>query len=361
MAGFEGTKWAKKQFRFVLKDKSFDFMEADAKVYAVSRSIHYGMFLAFEGIRFFCKKNDKGNVEIIFLGLKKNIERFQRGISFNLGSKQQDLVPSLEQIEEIFLRYFQDPSIKEFLAEVADLEAQGYLRPFTFDEDQSIGVTFPADPAIRGVLCHYDRYLGEPFIGVVIPTVVRAIDINGTGCLKLGINYLMSIKAVDCAKQILPEAGAALLLDDRPDKPLVDRRITEWDSSCCLVGLRDGTIIKIPESNLILPSVTINGICAILTQMGVKIDERDMTYGELIDRVKSKEMVVICSVGTAGILNRAQQLLLVDNNNETIATHTADESHELYQKLGEAKAFYWDIYKEKTPVPEGLKLTKYEI
>ena len=32
MAGFEGIKWAAKQLRYKLKDKSFEIMDADAKV-----------------------------------------------------------------------------------------------------------------------------------------------------------------------------------------------------------------------------------------------------------------------------------------------------------------------------------------
>ena len=114
---------------------------------------------------------------------------------------------------------------------VADLGAQGYFRPFTVDEEQSIGVTFPGRPAIRAVVCRYDRYLGEPFSGVVVPHLVRAIDINQMGCLKLGVNYLVSVKAVDEARKIDPSAGSALFLDDKPDLGLMERKITEWDSS----------------------------------------------------------------------------------------------------------------------------------
>jgi branched-chain amino acid aminotransferase len=222
-------------------------------------------------------------------------------------------------------------------------------------------VTFPGNPAIRAVASRYDRYLGEPFSGVVVPNLVRACSVNGTGCLKLGINYLMSVKAVDEARKILPEAGSALFLDDQPYDPIESRKITEWDSSCCLFALRDGTVIKIPESNLILPSVTILGICAILKQMGVTVIERDMTYGELIDCSKKKEVVAICSIGTAGILNRAQKLLLVDQTGKTIAEQQSDASHPLFKKLGEARTYYWDIYHEKVPIPAGLKLEKYEI
>ncbi|MFQ6114983.1 MAG: hypothetical protein ACE5NG_13035, partial [bacterium] len=280
MAKFEGIKWASKQMQYLLEQKQFDLLEADAKVFAVSRSIHYGLFLAFEGIRFFCKKNEENQLEVVFLNWDMNLERFQRGIAYNLGSNQQHLVPTVDEMIYMFVQqYFKDPSMLAFLEEMADLGAQGYLRPFTIDEEQSIGVTFPGQPSIRAVVCRYDRYLGEPFAGVVIPNMVRATAINGTGCLKLGINYLMSIKAVDTAKRILPEAASALFLDDRPYAQLEDRNITEWDSSCCLFALRDGTVIKIPESNLILPSITIQGIVAILAEMGVNVLEQHISYG----------------------------------------------------------------------------------
>ncbi len=361
MAGFKGICWANKQMRFLLKSKDFDILASGAKVVAVSRSIHYGLFLAFEGIRFFCKRNERGKIEIIFLNLGENLKRFQRGIAFNLSREQQKLVPSPDLLTEILLRYFRHPDMNEFLVEMSSLGVQGYLRPFTFDEEQSIGVTFPENPSIRCIACHYESYLGEPFSGVVVPNLVRAVDVNGTGCLKLGINYVMSVKAVDEAKRILPEAGAALFLDDCPNESLETRKITEWDSSCCLFAMRDGTVVKIPESNLILPSVTIKGICAILEYRDVRVEERDILYGELIERSRENEIVAICSVGTAGILNRAQKLLLVDKDHNVLAWQHADESHELFRKLDEAKRHYWDIYQERAPVPESLHLNRYEL
>jgi branched-chain amino acid aminotransferase len=361
MAGFEGIKWATKGMHYLLKDKSFTIVPGDDKVFAVSRSIHYGLCLAFEGIRFFCKRNNNGKLEVVFLNLNKNLNRFKDGIAFNLSRSQQQLVPGIDEIVELFLDYFRDPSMVEFLSEMAELKAQGYLRPFTVDEEQSIGVTFPNNPSIRAVVCRYDQYMGEPFSGVVVPNLVRAVGVNGTGCLKLSVNYLISIKAVDEAKKILPEAASALMLDDRPYDPLFDRKITEWDSSCCLFAFRDGTVIKIPEGPLILPSVTIQGICGILKHKGVNVVERDMTYGELIDKTKSKEVVAVCSIGTAGVLNRANKLLLVDDNGETIAMQRGEKTHELYQQLGEARTYYWDIYQEKVEVPSGLTLNKYEL
>ena len=144
-----------------------------------------------------------------------------------------------------------------------------------------------------------------------MPTLVRAVGINGTGCLKLGSNYLLSVKAVQVAQSIDSSALAALFLDDRPDKPLRERAITEWDSSCCLIALRDGRIIRIPDGPLILPSVTIQGVVVLAKDRGIPVEE-SVTYGELLDWVEQDKVVTICSVGTAGVLNRVNTLYLVD-------------------------------------------------
>jgi branched-chain amino acid aminotransferase len=362
MAKFEGVKWAPHQMRYLLPDKQFDLLDPDATVVVLSRSVFYATFLCFEGVRFFCKKGPGGHLEVNFLNWHKNLERFRRGMAFNLSKAQAEMIPSVEELENIVIhQYFKEPAIRAFLAEMADLGAQGYLRPFTVDEEQSMGVTFPGLPAVRASFCRYDNYLGEPFAGVVIPHLVRASSANKTGWLKLGINYLISLKALEAAKDVDPGAAAALFLDDRTQAPLAERRVTEWDSSCCLFGLRDGTIIKIPESELILPSVTIQGMVTILREMGVKVEERHVAYGELLDRVRASDLVVAASIGTAGIMNRCQKLVLVDEKNAIAATHVPDTGHPLYAKLAEAKAYYWDIYRERVKLPAGMNLYKYAL
>lgn len=362
MAKFEGLQWAPRQMHYVLPEKQFELLDHDSRVYAISRSIHYAMFLAFEGIRFFCQKDVGGGLKLVFLNWNRNLERFRNGISFNLSREQQGLTPSAEELEHLIVhRYFQDPSMRPFLEEMASTGSQGYLRPFTVDEEQSIGVTFPGRPAVRAAASRYDRYLGEPFLGVTVPKMVRALGINKTGCLKLGVNYLMSAKAVDHARGIEPSAAAALFLDDRIHEPLEARHITEWDSSCCLFGFTDGTVVKIPESNLILPSVTINGIVSILKEMGVTVEERHLSYGDLLRTVREEKLVAVCSVGTAGILNRCQKLLLTDERDEVIAVHQEKKDHPLYRKLGQARETYWDIYRGKAKLPGGMNLFIYNI
>ncbi len=362
MAKFEGVQWAPQQMRYLLNDRQYDILDSDARVFAVSRSTFYATFLCFEGIRFFCRKGANGRLEVNFLNWHKNLERLRRGIAFNLSKAQAGLVPSVEELETIIVhQYFKEPAIRVFLEEMAGLGAQGYLRPFTVDEEQSMGVTFPGQPAVRALFCRYDNYLGEPFAGVVVPHLVRAVAANKMGWLKLGVNYLVSLKALEAAKEVDPGSAAALFLDDRTDLPLAERRVTEWDSSCCLFGLRDGTVVKIPESELILPSVTIQGMVTILREMGTPVEERHVAYGELLRLVKAGELVVAASIGTAGIMNRCQKLTLVDETNAAAAVHVPDRDHPLYGRLAEAKAYYWDIYREKVKLPSGMNLYKYAL
>ena len=168
MAKFEGVKWAPRQMRYLLVDKQFELLEPDAKIFGVSRSTFYASFLCFEGVRFFCKKNAKGQLEVVFLNWHKNLERLQRGMAFNLSATQASLIPSVEELENIFIhQYFKNPEVRTFLEKMADGGLQGYMRPYTVDEEQSMGVTFPTRPSLRAAFCSYDGYLGEPFTGVV--------------------------------------------------------------------------------------------------------------------------------------------------------------------------------------------------
>ena len=360
MAGFEGVVWAPNQMQYGIHSKQFIIMDGHATAFAISRSLHYGLFQVFEGIRFYCANGQNG-LEIRFLNLHLNLNRFRSGIVYSVSPKDQALVPSEKGLLDIFLQYFRSPQLRPFLQQMADQGAQGYFRPFTLDEEESIGVTFPKEPGIRGALCSHERYLGEPFNGAVVPNLVRAVGVNGTGCLKLGSNYLLSVKAVQVAQSIDKSAAAALFLDDRPDKPIREREITEWDSSCCLIALRDGRIIKIPDGPLILPSVTIQGMVALAQERGIPVEERPVLYGELLDWVAQDEVVTICSIGTAGILNRVQRLYLVDSDCETIAELNSDFNHPLYNALAQMRNDYWEIFKGNIEAPAVLRLEVYTL
>jgi hypothetical protein len=87
--------------------------------------------------------------------------------------------------------------------------------------------------------------------------------------------------------------------------------------------------------------------------------ERNISYGELIQKASNNELVAACSIGTAGILNRCKELILVNGKDDVLVTHHPDENHELYKTLGKVRKYYWDIYQGKEAAPEGLKLFRY--
>jgi hypothetical protein len=60
-------------------------------------------------------------------------------------------------------------------------------------------------------------------------------------------------------------------------------------------------------------------------------------------------------------MNRCDKLLLVDENGDVLRTHLPDNSHDLYQRLDDARTYYWNIYQEKTKLPDGMTLNKYII
>ena len=359
MAKFEGVSWAPHQLQYFLEDAQLNMLGFDAKSYSISRSIHYGIFLVFEGIRFYCSKID-GALNLRFLNLESNLTRFHRGMAYCLSPEHQSSLPSTDTLRHILINEFLgSEKLRPFLEEMAAIGAQGYLRPYTIDEDLSIGVTFPSKPAIRVAACRYERYLGEPFDGVVIQNLVRAVSVNKTGSLKLGTNYLISVKAVELAQQLVPTAHAALFLDDRPDKPIEERYVTEWDSSCALFVLNNGTIVKIPEGPLILPSVTIQGMISLASREGFRVEERPVQYKELIKWVQEESLVAICSIGTAGILNRCTRLFLPVGDEMII--HQAQQEHEGYLKLAELKRRYWDLFRNIERPHPNLKTTDVQV
>jgi len=82
---------------------------------------------------------------------------------------------------------------------------------------------------------------------------------------------------------------------------------------------------------------------------------------EFLARAEAGEIAAIASIGTAGILNRCQRLIMVDENNAPCGELRAQTEHPIYYALGRAKRIYWDIYQDKAPVPAGLTLFNYPI
>jgi len=44
-----------------------------------------------------------------------------------------------------------------------------------------------------------------------------------------------------------------------------------------------------------------------------------------------------------------------------VVNHQPDASHPLFRQMGEAREYYWDIYKGRAELPSGLRLFTYDL
>ena len=102
------------------------------------------------------------------------------------------------------------------------------------------------------------------------------------------------------------------------------------------------------------------GTVALAKERGITVEEQDVKYGELVEWARTAELVAICSIGTAGILNRCSTLHLVDNDLNVIARHSQDSGHPLVVHWREMRADYWGMYTGRTDIPSSLSLEVHQ-
>ena len=152
-----------------------------------------------------------------------------------------------------------------------------YLRPYMFGSSPVIGVA-PADE-------YQFRILATP-VGPYIKSGIKPITIkvsdfdraapHGTGHIKAGLNYAMSLHAIMTAHR---EGFAENMYLDSATRTYVE----ETGGANFLFVTKDGTIVT-PKSDTILPSVTRRSLMYIAEHMlGMKTEERQVRFDEVAD------------------------------------------------------------------------------
>ena len=150
-----------------------------------------------------------------------------------------------------------------------------YVRPFMFGADPILGVK-PANEFEFRVFC---TPVGPYFKGGVKPLTVRISDYDraaprGTGHIKAGLNYAMSLYAiVDAHEQgydenMYPDAGTRTYLE-------------ETGGANILLITKDGKVVT-PKSDSILPSITRRSLMYVAKEyLGLEVEERKVRIDEL--------------------------------------------------------------------------------
>ena len=196
-----------------------------------------------------------------------------------------------------------------------------YIRPYMFGYDSIIGVK-PANIYQFRVFC---TPVGPYFKGGAKPITLRVSDFDraaphGTGHIKAGLNYAMSLHAiVDAHKNGFDEN---IYLD-----PQTRTKIEETGGANVIFITKDGKLVT-PKSNSILPSITRRSILQVARDyLGMETEEREV----YLDEVKDFAECGLC--GTAAVISPVGKI--VDHGKEICFPAGMEKMGPVTQKLYE--------------------------
>ena len=166
-----------------------------------------------------------------------------------------------------------------------------YIRPYMFGSNPVIGVK-PADEYQFRILV---TPVGPYFKGGAKPLTIKVSDFDraaphGTGHIKAGLNYAMSLHAIVTAH----EEGYAenMYLD-----PATRTKVEETGGANFIFVTKDGKVVT-PKSDSILPSITRRSLIHVAKEyLGLEVEEREVYF----DEVKDFAECGLC--GTAAVIS----------------------------------------------------------
>ncbi len=177
-----------------------------------------------------------------------------------------------------------------------------YIRPYMFGTNPVIGVK-PADEYQFRV---FVTPVGPYFSGGAKPITIRVCDYDraaphGTGHIKAGLNYAMSLYAiVDAHKQGFDEN---MYLDSA-----TRTKVEETGGANFIFITRENKLVT-PKSDTILPSITRRSLVHVAQEyLGMEVEEREV----LFDEVKDFAECGLC--GTAAVISPVGKI--VDHGEE---------------------------------------------
>lgn len=211
-----------------------------------------------------------------------------------------------------------------------------YVRPYVFGINPVIGVA-PADEFQFRMFC---TPVGPYFKGGIKPLTIRISDFDraaphGTGNIKAGLNYAMSLRNIT-------EAHAEGYAENMYLDPQTRTKVEETGGANFLFVTKDGKVVT-PKSDSILPSVTRRSLVYVAEHyLGLEVEERPIYKTELKDMAEAGvcgTAAVICPVGK-----------IVDHGEEILLPAGMDSMGPVTQKLYDTLT---GIQQGKIEAPEG--------
>lgn len=211
-----------------------------------------------------------------------------------------------------------------------------YLRPFMFGSSEVIGVK----PAQNYQFRLFATPVGPYFKGGIKPITIRVSDFDraaprGTGHIKAGLNYAMSMHAiVDAHNNGFDEN---LYLD-----PATRTFVEETGGANFIFITKDDKLVT-PKSDSILPSITRRSLCFVAEKyLGLKVEHRPVKLEEVDDYAECG----LC--GTAAVISPVGKIY--DHGKEICFPSGMEKMGRITQKLYDTLT---GIQKGEIPAPDG--------
>ncbi len=194
-----------------------------------------------------------------------------------------------------------------------------YLRPYMFGSDAVIGVK----PATEYQFRIFATPVGPYFKGGIKPLTLRVCDFDraaphGTGHIKAGLNYAMSLHAIVTAHNEGYDENMYLDAKTRT-------KIEETGGANFLFVTKDGKVVT-PKSSTILPSITRRSLIYVAKEyLGLEAEEREIEFTEL------KDMAECGLCGTAAVISPVGKI--VDHGKEICLPSGMNEIGPVTKKL----------------------------
>ncbi|MDE7446294.1 MAG: branched-chain amino acid aminotransferase [Lachnospiraceae bacterium] len=222
--------------------------------------------------------------QTIFEGMKAYTTADGRIVTFRPDLNAERMEQSAKRLEmPVFPKeQFVEAVLKTIKANEAYVPPYGsgatlYVRPYMFGSNAVIGVK-PADEYQFRV---FTTPVGPYFKGGVKPLTIRVSDFdraapNGTGHIKAGLNYAMSLHAIVDAHEQGYDENMYLDAGTRT-------KVEETGGANFLFVTKDGKVVT-PKSNSILPSITRRSLMQVARDyLGLEAEEREVYLDELKD------------------------------------------------------------------------------
>lgn len=264
--------------------------------------------------------------QTIFEGMKAYTTADGRIVTFRPDLNGERMEQSAARLEmPVFPKdKFVDAVLKTIKANEAYVPPYGsgatlYVRPYMFGSSPVIGVK----PAEEYQFRVFTTPVGPYFKGGVKPITIRISDFdraapNGTGHIKAGLNYAMSLHAiVDAHNQGFDEN---MYLDAG-----TRTKVEETGGANFLFVTQEGKVVT-PKSNSILPSITRRSLMQVAREyLGLETEEREVHVEEL-------ESFAECGLcGTAAVISPVGKV--VDHGKEICFASGMTEMGPVTKKL----------------------------